>query len=154
MHHVPVREIMYHPVITIHPNALSADAAELMDEFGIRRIPVVDDDGYLVGIVTDADVLEAETAESMLSSYEPGVEEEWLSIADIMTRDVVTVAPDATVGELVIALMEHKVGGLPVVEADAQQPKRMKVVGIVTETDIFKMIADAWRDEEAEEAKE
>jgi acetoin utilization protein AcuB len=139
-------------VITLNPEALAADAAQVMEEYGIRRLPIIDEEGYLVGIVTDTDVLEAETAESVLNSYEPGLEEEWLSVADIMTRDVVTIGPDATVGELVITLLKHKVGGVPVVEPDPKQPKRLRVIGIVTETDIFNLIADAWKAEETQQA--
>ncbi len=148
MHRIPVRQIMHTPVITIEPDALAVDASELMEEHDIRRLPVVDEDGYLVGIVSDSDVLEAETAESLRSAYEPGVEEEWLAVSDIMTREVITIGPDATVGELVCLMLEHKVGGAPVVEADPAHPKRLRVIGIVTETDIFKMLADAWRAEE------
>jgi len=149
MHRIPVRQIMHTPVITIHPEALAADAADLMDAHTIRRIPVVDDDGFLVGIVSDSDVLEAETAGSLRSSYEPGVEEEWLGVADIMTRDVVTTGPDATVGELVTGMLRHKVAGMPVVEADGSNAKRLRVIGMVTETDIFAMIAAAWKAEQA-----
>ncbi len=154
MHRVPVREIMQTSVITLTPEALAGDAAQVMEEFGIRRIPIVDEEGYLVGIVTDTDVLEAETAESVLSSYEPGLEKEWLSVGDIMTRDVITIPPEATVGQVVSIFLEKKVGGLPVVEPDPQQPRRLRVVGIVTETDIFRLIARAWREHEREQASD
>lgn len=149
MHRIPVRQIMHAPVITIHPDALAADAADLMDEHAIRRIPVVDSDGFLAGIVSDSDVLEAETAGSLRSAYEPGVEEEWLAVADIMTRDVITVGPDATVGELVTSMLHHKIAGMPVVEPESETSKRLRVIGMVTETDIFAMIAAAWVAEQA-----
>jgi acetoin utilization protein AcuB len=145
MHRIPVTQIMQRSVITIHPTALAADAAQLMAEFKIRRLPVVDEDDCLVGIVTDADVLEAETADQVLNNYEPGAETEWLAIGDIMSRTVFTITPDATVGELALRLMEHKVGGLPVVETDATHCNRQRLVGIVTETDIFRLIAEAWQ---------
>jgi len=61
-----------------------------------------------------------------------------------MTRDVVTVGPDATVGELVTEMLHHKVGGMPVVEAKKGNSKQLRVIGIVTETDVFAMIAAAW----------
>ena len=149
MHRIPVRQIMHTPVIAIDPDALAADAADLMDEHTIRRIPVVDGDGFLVGIVSDSDVLEAETAESLHSAYEPGAEDEWLGVADIMTREVVTIGPDATVGELVTAMLRHRIGGMPVVEAADESPTRLRVIGMVTETDIFAMIAAAWEAEKA-----
>ena len=151
MHRIPVHTIMTSPTITINPEALTADAATLMEENNIRRLPVVDEDGCLLGIVTDSDILEAETAETVLSSYEPGIEEEWLEVKDVMTRDTITIGPDYTVGELAIRFMENKVGGVPVVEPlgpDKTEPCPMKVIGIVTETDIFRLIAEAWRSEQ------
>jgi acetoin utilization protein AcuB len=100
-----------------------------------------------VGIVTDADVHEAETANRVLNDYEPGAEEEWLTVGDVMTREVVTIPVDASVGQLAATLMEHKIGGLPVIECDPTEPKRLRMVGIVTETDIFRLIVDEWQGE-------
>ena len=145
MHRIPVSQIMQRSVITIHPEELVADAAQMMEEFNIRRLPVVDEDDFLVGIITDTDVLEAETAGSVLNSYDLDVEDEWLTVADIMTPDVITIQPDATVGQLATTLMEHKIGGVPVVEAAPDHPRRLHLVGIVTEMDIFAMIAAAWQ---------
>ena len=150
MHRIPVRQIMTSPPITIRPEAQVADAGEMMDEYRIRRLPVVDEEGCLLGIITDSDVLEAETAGSVLNSYDPDADESWLTVEEIMTTDVITVTPDETVGQLVIKLMENKVGGLPVVVPDADDAKRMKVIGVISETDIYEMIAEAWRQEEHE----
>ncbi|MCB0070584.1 MAG: CBS domain-containing protein [Caldilineaceae bacterium] len=147
MHRLFVREIMQTSVITISPEELVVDAAQVMEDFNIRRLPVVDDDDFLVGIVTDTDILEAETADSVINSYDPDAPTEWLSVADIMTPDVITIAPDATVGQLAQLFLEHKIGGAPVVEPDARFPKRVHLIGIVTEMDIFQMIADAWERE-------
>ena len=144
MHRIPVYEIMQRTVITIHPEALASDAATLMEERGIRRLPVLDENGCLVGIVTDTDVLEAETANRVLNSYEPEAETQWLAVAEIMTREVVTIDVKATVGQLARKLIDHKVGGVPVVEEDREHCNRQRLIGIVTETDIFRMIADAW----------
>lgn len=147
MHQVLVREIMSTPVVTVDLDTLAVDAAQLMEEFEVRRLPVVDDEDYLIGIVTDADVLEAETAEHMLTNYEPDASAEWLAVQDIMNSDVVTVTADCTVGELAETFIRHKVGGVPVIEDAGKNRKR--VIGIVSETDIFRMIADAWRAEQA-----
>jgi CBS domain-containing protein len=142
MHRIPVKQIMQTSIVTIHPNALIADAAQMLEEYHIRRLPVVDDDGDLVGIVTATDIREGEAASSNVSPYDPAAEEEWLAVSDIMARDVVTIGADATVGELAVLLMEHKIGGVPVVE---QRANRFHLVGIVSETDIFRMIAEAWQ---------
>ncbi|MEZ4735621.1 MAG: CBS domain-containing protein [Caldilineaceae bacterium] len=149
MHRMLVNQIMQRSVITIHPTALAADAAQIMEEFGIRRLPVIDENDCLVGIVTDTDVLEAETADRVLNSYEPGAEEEWLSVSDVMTHEVITIDPQATVGELAQQFIQHKIGGIPVMEVAPNHCNQRRLIGIVTETDIFRMIADAWQAEQA-----
>ncbi|MBI3959472.1 MAG: CBS domain-containing protein, partial [Chloroflexi bacterium] len=73
---------------------------------------------------------------------------EWLGVDDIMTRDVVTIGSDATIGELVTEMLRHKIAGMPVVEAESENSNRLRVIGIVTETDIFAMIAAAWEAEQ------
>ena len=133
---------MQWPVVTVGPEQMAADAAQLMEEYGIRRLPVVDESEYLVGIVTDTDVLEAETAEDVLSTYEPSAEEDWLAVADIMTAEVITVEPETAVGELAQLFLRHKIGGVPVVLVTDSGHQR--VVGIVTELDVFRPIAEAW----------
>jgi acetoin utilization protein AcuB len=149
MHRLPVRKIMTSDVVTAGPDELAVDAAETMETHGIRHLPVVDDEDCLIGIVTDSDIREAETVDSMLSSYDPQTDPRWLTVADIMTTELVTVSPDATVGELAAILIENKVGGAPVVEPDAARPGRKRLAGIVTETDIFRTIAAAWKAESA-----
>lgn len=144
MHRIPVNQIMQRTVVTIHPEALASDAATLMEEMGIRRLPVLDENECLIGIVTDTDVLEAETAHRVLNNYEPDVDAKWLAVADIMTREVVTIDAQATVGELALKLIEHKVGGVPVTAEDLAYCHRRRLIGIVTETDLFRMIAEAW----------
>ena len=66
MHRLLVREIMQTSVITISPEELVVDAAQVMEDFNIRRLPVVDDDDFLVGIVTDTDILSI--AEGLIGS--------------------------------------------------------------------------------------
>ena len=61
------------PVITIEPDALAVDAAGLMEENRVRRIIVIDQHGYICGIVTDADVLEAATAAERGQPLRPGL---------------------------------------------------------------------------------
>ncbi len=149
MHRIPVRQIMKTQVVTIRPEQLAADAAQTMAEFNCRRLPVVDESGCVVGIVTDSDVREAEVAGRIVNTYEPGAEAGWLTVADIMTPEVIVISPDATIGELAELFIAHKIGGVPVVEPDAHFPRQQHLVGIITETDIFAKIAEAWRAEVA-----
>lgn len=148
MHRRLVNEIMSAPVITIGPDALAVDAAGLMERNNVRRIIVIDSEGYICGIVTDADILEAETAESVVSPYDPGFDEEWLAVRDVMTAEVISIGPDASLGQLVEKLMETKIGGLPVVRPAGPRGARLLPIGIVTETDIFRLISEAWRADE------
>jgi acetoin utilization protein AcuB len=152
MHRIPVRQIMQSAVITVRTEDLVADASQLMEEFTIRRLPVVDDDGCLIGIITDSDVREAESVDVQRSSYERGIAFEWLRVGDIMTRQVITIDLKATLGELAFKLRTHKIGGVPVVDLDNKCPNRQQLVGIVTESDIFGLIADAWAAENAPQA--
>ncbi len=154
MHLRLVREIMSAPVITTDPDALAVDAAELMEENNVRRVIVIDPDGYMCGIVTDADVLEAETAESVASRYDPGLDEVWLTVRDVMTSDVIAVGPEASIGQLVEKLMETKIGGVPVVQAESPNGARLLPIGIVTETDIFRLISEAWRADKTSNASD
>lgn len=154
MHLRLVREIMSAPVITIDPDALAVDAAGMMEENNVRRIIVIDRDGYMCGIVTDADVLEAETAESVASRYDPGLDEVWLTVRDVMTSDVIAVGPEESIGQLVEKLMETKIGGVPVVQAADGSGGKLLPIGIVTETDIFRLISEAWRADEASNASD
>ena len=57
MHRIPVRQIMTPTVVTIHPEELVADAAQLMDEFDLRRLPVVDEDDTPHGMVALDDLV-------------------------------------------------------------------------------------------------
>ncbi len=148
MHRKRVREIMHAPVITVTPETLAAEAAALLEEHGIRRLPVVDEQGHLIGIATHTDLVEAEVAESQINPYDPAFDEEWLTVQDVMTEDVVTIGPEATVGELVQLMLESKTSGIPVVEPDPRAPTRLRVVGMVTETDIFRMILAGWQAED------
>lgn len=56
---VPVGELMSSPLITINPNNSIKDAIEIMQQKDIRRLPVVDNKGKMVGIITDKDVFRA-----------------------------------------------------------------------------------------------
>jgi CBS domain-containing protein len=120
-----VRNRMSRPAVTVRQDAEFQKALALMQEKKLRRLPVVDDDGRLVGIVVERDLLVA--AMRYLQSR--------VEIGDIMTRNVVTVSPDADLVDVARTMLERKIGGLPVVEDG-------RLVGIVTERDIFRRFVE------------
>ncbi len=130
-----VRDWMTTNVIHIKPQTTLPKAHELMNSKNIRRLPVVDDNGRLVGIVTQGDVRGAEPSQATsLSVWELNYLLASLRIDEIMTRDLVTVDENATIGEAARLMLEYRISGLPVAnEAGA-------LVGIITESDIFRMV--------------
>ncbi|RME75297.1 MAG: CBS domain-containing protein [Chloroflexi bacterium] len=137
-----VRDWMTPNVITITPDTTLPEAHRLMVTNNIRRLPVIKD-GQLVGIVTRGDVRGAEPSEaSSLSIWEINYLLAKLKIKDIMTRNPVTVRPDATIGDAARIMLEKKISGLPVVDEAG------KVVGIITESDIFRMVVQQWQESE------
>ncbi len=130
-----VQEWMSTDVITITTETTLPEAHQIMTNEEIRRLPVVDKDGHLVGIVTIGDIRSAEPSPATsLSIWEMNYLLTNLKIEKIMTRNPKTIRADATIGEAARMMLEHRVSGLPVVDADH------RVVGIITESDIFSMV--------------
>ena len=119
-----VRKHMTAPPITIPRDTDFKAAMGLMQKHRIRRLPVVDDRGVLAGIVAERDLLVA--ADRYLSSP--------VDVAQIMTRQVVTVGDTTPVVVAATLMIERKIGGLPVVDDDNN------VVGIITESDLFEAL--------------
>ena len=120
-----VRKHMSAPPITITPDTDFKAAMSLMQRHKIRRLPVLDADGQLAGIVAERDLLIA--ADRFLASP--------VDVDRIMTRAVVTVGEATPVAEAATLMIRRKIGGLPVVDASRA------VLGIVTETDLLKALA-------------
>ncbi len=119
--------------ITIGPLVTLPEAQRLMRDQKIRRLPVVDR-GRLVGIVTLGDIRGAEPSEaSTLSIFEAHYLLAKVTIEKIMTWEPITIRPDATIRQAAQLMLEHKIGGLPVVDND-------KLVGIITESDVFRVL--------------
>lgn len=141
-----VREWMTPNPICALPEMTVPEAHKLMSEKRIRRLPVVKD-SRLVGIVTLGDVRGAEPSEATtLSIFELNYLLSKLTLDRIMTRHPVTIRPDETVYDAARLMLQKKIAGLPVVEGE-------RVVGILTESDVFRMIVRLW-EHEAEEALE
>ena len=130
-----VQEWMSTDVITISSDTSLPEAHQIMTAEEIRRLPVVDKDGKLVGIITIGDIRSANpSSATSLSVWEMNYLLSNLKIEKIMTRNPRTIRVDATIGEAARTMLEYRVSGLPVVDDDHQ------VVGIITESDIFSMV--------------
>ncbi len=123
--------------VTVTPDTSLDDAARLMKKGHFRRLAVVDENGKLVGFFSDKDLMRAAPSPATtLSRYEATELLSGLKVTEIMQRDVVSVSVDATIEEAALIMYEKKIGGLPVVSSVGA------VVGIITETDIFKAFVD------------
>ena len=127
-----VRKRMTPNPITVTPDMSVSDGMRLMREKKVRRLPVLDSHGQLVGIVSDNDLLYASPSPATsLSVWEIHDLLYKLKIDKVMTREVITVTEDTPLEEAARIMADRRIGGLPVM-ADK------KLVGIITETDVFK----------------
>lgn len=116
-----------HEHMSLAPITITADvdvhaALRLLQEHTVRRLPVTDASGRLLGIVTERDLLLA--VSHYLSTP--------IEVETIMTRPVIATTPHAPLAEAAMLMVNHKIGGLPIVDTDQQ------LVGIITESDIFR----------------
>ena len=128
-----VREVMSSEVSTLDVNDNLTIADDVMSLGRIRHMPVVGDDGELVGIVSQRDIFRG--ALSRLLGYGQLAQAKvikTLSVKDVMTHEPATIGPDALLSEAATVLFENKYGCLIVVEDD-------KVVGILTESDFVRL---------------
>lgn len=132
-----VRDWMSPDPISVDPKTTLPTAYQLMKLNGIRRLPVLDSEGRLVGIVTLGDIREAKPKEgASLSMWDLHLLAAEMEIGGFMTVHPFTVSPETSVREAVAIMLEHKIGGLPVIE-------RGRLVGIITESDVFRLLAEA-----------
>ncbi len=128
-----VRERMSAHPILCEPELPVGDALDRMKREHVRRMPVVDKHGKLVGIVSDKDLLQASPSPATsLSVWEITYLLSKIKISDVMTKKVITIVPDTPLEDAARIMADNKIGGLPVVSPEGA------VVGIITETDIFK----------------
>ena len=140
-----VKDWMSADVITISPETTLPEAHQIMTTEEIRRLPVVDRDSRLIGIVSIGDIRSAEPSPATsLSIWEMNYLLSALTIDKIMTHHPKTIAAEATLAEAARMMLEYRVSGLPVVDDD------FHVIGIITESDIFSMVVlHEWSTEHA-----
>lgn len=121
--------------VTVKPGTSMMRASKVMKDKHVRGLSVVDGSGVLLGIVTDRDVKEASPSKATtLDVHELYYLLSEIKVEDIMTTNLVTITADESVEKAAVLMMEHKVGGLPVVDEGG------RLIGIITQTDVFDVI--------------
>jgi len=122
--------------ITIAADVGIDDALHLMRERKIRRLPVLNAAGQMIGIVSDKDLLHAAPSPATsLTVHELRYLLAKLTVKKVMSSPVITVTPDTPLEQAARIMADSKIGGLPVIEQG-------RLVGIITETDIFKALVE------------
>ena len=132
--HPTVSELMTADPLVLPSDLAARDAARLLEFYRVSGAPVVDDDGDVVGVVSQSNLVHAFTTGSLLEAL-PG-----LSVRDLMSRPAITVRGGATAEEAVRLMEAHHVHRLIVVGADEHTP-----IGILSQSDLVRALA-GWDD--------
>jgi CBS domain-containing protein len=151
----PVSEIMTRTVVKMRPEVTLREAAELMRELHVAGLPVVDDDGDLVGLLSERDLVQGlhaatgvasprgildllleSTPKKGLSLFEACQRRLTTArVRDVMTTKLITIGPTSTVKEAAALMARDAIHRLPVVDEEGE------LVGIVTHGDVVRAIA-------------
>lgn len=118
------REIMTRNVYTISPEASVQEVAQLLSRKSISGVPVIDKDGKIIGIVTEADIIGK-------------VNRVGMCVADIMSPEIIFVTEETRVGEIAMLLVERNIKRVPVMRDGT-------LVGIVCRADIVRAVAQGY----------
>lgn len=121
------QDLMSGPVTTLSPEALLTDAWTLMHKKGFRHVPIVSDQGRLVGIISDRDLLHfSRGPDDRIAASQ--------RIGQIMQTNVLTATPTTDVTEIVRVMLDERVHALPIIDG-AHHP-----IGILTSSDILRSL--------------
>ncbi len=130
-----VKDLMSDKVLAALPGDSVEVLFNLMEDHRIRHVPVVDEDGDLVGLVTHRDLLRGAVVEQPdLPRYVERAVRQRLRVRDLMVAEPLSVGPDTDLREAAQVLLDNKFGCLPVVEGS-------RLVGILTEADFVRLMA-------------
>ncbi|WP_304225770.1 CBS and ACT domain-containing protein [Gracilinema caldarium] len=122
--------------VTVTPDVSVPDAQAIMRREKIRRLPVLDKQGKLVGIVTSSDLIHASPSPATsLDMYELHYLLSKLKVEAVMTKNVLTVSEDLPIEEAARIMADNNISGLPVMRSNI-------LVGIITESDLFKLFIE------------
>jgi CBS-domain-containing membrane protein len=118
---------------TVRPYFPLLEAVGIMVDHGVRHVPVTDDGGRVVGIISDSDVRTAigDPVEALQREWE---ELEELKVSSVMTTDVVTVREDVGLLDAARAFIDHRIGAIPVLDGAE------RIVGIVSYVDVLRAL--------------
>lgn len=130
-----IRDLMSSPAVTVSRASSVEHAAGIMRSRGFTALPVIDDDGRLVGIVSEADVLDRRVApdarRQRLAGPEPASRRRLgSSVADVMTTPVESLSPGSDAADAVDVMLDEGIRCLPVVDGRV-------VVGVITRRDLL-----------------
>jgi CBS domain-containing protein len=130
-----VKDVMKTQLVTLNADSKLGFANDIMYLGRIRHLPVVKGEG-VVGILTQRDLYRSSLT-SILTNWKENKEFlDSIKVSEVMTKNVVTVAPEATIEEAAQIMIDKKVGALPVVR------DKNTLVGLITETDVLQFFVD------------
>ncbi|MPY80442.1 MAG: CBS domain-containing protein [Actinophytocola sp.] len=115
-------EIMARPVPTVGPHTPIADAVDMLTERALPGLPVVADDGRLIGLFSEADALFSEVTLAGDDS---------VTVESVMTTQVETAGPDADVADIARLMLDHELSCVPIVQGGM-------VFGLVSRTEVLR----------------
>ena len=122
--------------LTIGPDESLSDAHNYMREQKVRHLPVVQSDDKMLGLIAEDDLLKAEpSSATSLSVWEIHHLLMEVKVKTVMVKDVITTTEDTPIEEAAHLMLDNKIGCLPVMRDD-------KLVGIITESDIFRTLME------------
>ncbi len=121
--------------VTCTPDTPVFEASEIMKREGVQRLPVLDECGNLVGIVSEKNIINA-SPNGKLSMVEFAHQLSLLEVGDVMSREVITVYTDDPIEQAARKMCDQDVSILPVIDYNG------KLVGVVTRSDLFKLLLE------------
>jgi acetoin utilization protein AcuB len=131
-----VGDRMSRPVITVYPETTLEQALDIMHRERVRRLPVINHQGDLVGIISERAVLRAMPSDATtLSVWEQRDVVRRLTVEKYMVEEVITVTEDIPLETAARIMVDNQISSLPVMSDD-------KLVGLITEKDLFKIFLE------------
>ncbi|MCB1145229.1 MAG: CBS domain-containing protein [Leptospiraceae bacterium] len=129
-----VKDYMTANVVTVSETSILSEAVDILNKGTFRHLPVLDNSGHVIGIISDRDLRNLQTAMAFIEEAVDGLKSE-ITLSDVMTGGVISVPSEMSLKEAASLLIEKKFGALPVVDAG-------KLTGILSYTDVLRAYVD------------